>query len=152
MSRYANGTSVPIDRSKAEIERTLTRYGAEKFAYMSEQDRAQIAFQFKGRAIRMKLDLPRPNDFAKTEKGRPRPPAAQVSECDKAIRQKWRALLLVIKAKLEAIEAGVSTFETEWLPWVVLPNGRTVAEHIGPQIAEGKIPSTLMLTMDEDER
>jgi hypothetical protein len=94
----------------------------------------------------MKLDLPRPSDFAETEKGRSRPESAQRSECDKAVRQRWRALLLVIKAKLEAIEAGVSTFETEWLPYVVLPGGKTVAEHIGPQIAEGKIPSTLMLT------
>jgi len=33
VSRYAEGTSVPADRSRAEIERTLTRYGADQFAY-----------------------------------------------------------------------------------------------------------------------
>jgi hypothetical protein len=29
---YAVGTSVPVDRSKAEIERLLIRYGADHFA------------------------------------------------------------------------------------------------------------------------
>ena len=31
---YAEATSVPVDRSKSEIERTLDRYGATHFAYM----------------------------------------------------------------------------------------------------------------------
>jgi hypothetical protein len=30
---YAAHTKVPIDRTKAEIERTLGRYGADHFAY-----------------------------------------------------------------------------------------------------------------------
>ena len=30
---YAARTTVPIEKSKAEIERTLTRYGADRFAY-----------------------------------------------------------------------------------------------------------------------
>jgi hypothetical protein len=33
MSRYASETSVSQDRSRAEIERTLQRYGADMFSY-----------------------------------------------------------------------------------------------------------------------
>ncbi|WP_242394821.1 hypothetical protein [Anaeromyxobacter oryzisoli] len=37
MGRYAQGTSVPMERSRAEIERTLVRYGASGFAYAWER-------------------------------------------------------------------------------------------------------------------
>ena len=37
MRRYAEGTSVPVDRSRAEIERALTRYGATGFGYQWER-------------------------------------------------------------------------------------------------------------------
>lgn len=37
MSRYAQNTSVPMDRSRAEAEKTLIRYGANGFAYAWEQ-------------------------------------------------------------------------------------------------------------------
>ena len=33
MSRYAKNTSVSTERSKAEIEKTLKRYGVEEFFY-----------------------------------------------------------------------------------------------------------------------
>lgn len=37
MSRYAQNTSVPMDRSRSEAEKTLMRYGATGFAYAWEQ-------------------------------------------------------------------------------------------------------------------
>lgn len=36
MSRYASSTSVPMERSRLEVERTLQRYGATGFAYAWE--------------------------------------------------------------------------------------------------------------------
>lgn len=47
-------------------------------------------------------------------------------------RQRWRALLLVVKAKLEAIEAGISTLEHEFLANVVLPGGSTIGAELVP--------------------
>jgi hypothetical protein len=149
MSRYARNTAVPVDRSKSEIERTLTKYGAKKFAYFAEENRASIAFEFKSRHIRMRLALPTDDDFIRTDKNRTRTPAARVAEREKSIRQRWRAMLLVIKAKLEAIEAGIATFEDEWLAYVVLADGTTVGEKLAPQLADGRAPKTLMLGMDK---
>ena len=37
MTRYADGTAVPMERSRAEAERTLMRYGASGFAYAWER-------------------------------------------------------------------------------------------------------------------
>jgi len=62
-------------------------------------------------------------------------------------RQKWRALALVIKAKLEAVESGISVFEDEFMAAIVMPNGRTVSEEIRPRIAaayeSGNMPALL---------
>lgn len=44
-------------------------------------------------------------------------------------------LLLVIRAKLEAVESGISVFEDEFLANVVMPDGRTVSQHSRPMIA-----------------
>ena len=49
---------------------------------------------------------------------------------DQAVRQRWRALFLVIKAKLEAVESEIVLFEDEFLPHFILPGGMTVAEKI----------------------
>ena len=53
------------------------------------------------------------------------------------MRQKWRALALVIKAKLEAVESGIAVFEDEFMAYIVLPGGEeTVGDFMRPQIAE----------------
>lgn len=45
MSPYAQGTEVPADRSRAEIERMLIRFGADQFVSGWERDRvAMIGF------------------------------------------------------------------------------------------------------------
>jgi hypothetical protein len=64
------------------------------------------------------------------------PAAKQRALLDQATRSAWRALLLVIKAKLEAVETGITTFEDEFLAHLVLPNGQTVGEWAIPMIAE----------------
>jgi hypothetical protein len=53
---YAQGTSVPVSRSKTEIEATLKRFGADEFAYGVRKDgSAQIGFVARGRRIRFTL-------------------------------------------------------------------------------------------------
>lgn len=63
-------------------------------------------------------------------------------------RQRGRALLLVIKAKLESIEAEVETFEQAFLANVVLSNGDTVYDRARDQIAieyQTREPSVMLL-------
>lgn len=50
-------------------------------------------------------------------------------------RSRWRGLLLVIKAKLEAVQAGITDFETEFMAQIILPDGSTVGQFMKPQIA-----------------
>ena len=63
------------------------------------------------------------------------------------MRQRWRALVLIVKAKLEAIEAGISTLEREFLADIIMPNNQTVGQWLAPQIEQvyltGKMPPLL---------
>ena len=137
MPTYASGTDVPSDRSRAEIERTLKRFGATAFAYGWEGDVATIAFKMDSRHIRFRLPLPGMDspEIARTPTGKVRARAAAEAAYEQAVRQRWRALLLVVKAKLEAIEAGIGTVESEFLDAVVLPDGSTVGQWVKPQLA-----------------
>jgi hypothetical protein len=139
MATYAKDTSVSSEASRAEIERTISRYGATQFAYGWAGERAMVQFVLHERQIRFVLPLPDQMDrqFALTpERGIRRTPKAQKAAWEQAVRQRWRALHLVVKAKLEAVESGVVTFEQEFGMFVVLPNGQTVGEQVIPAIEQ----------------
>ena len=55
---YAATTDAPAEKSRAEIEATLRRYGATGFAYGWEADRAAVQFTIEGRRIRFALVMP----------------------------------------------------------------------------------------------
>lgn len=150
MSRYAEGTSVSVENSRMEIERTLRRYKADAFAYGSEGRRATIMFRMSDRHIRFILTLPDPADREFTQHSRgARTLEAAEKAWEQACRQKWRALALVIKAKLEAVSAGITTVEDEFLAHTILPDGSTVGQWVKPQLDEayriGAMPTSLLL-------
>lgn len=151
--KYAQQTSVSVDNSRNEIERTLKRYGAKEFMYASSGDKALIMFQAKEKRIRFILALPNRNDrkFTHTQsRGVKRTIEAQEKEYEQACRQKWRALLLVIKAKLEAVDSGISIFEEEFMANIILPGtgGQTVGEYVLPKINEAYVSNTLPPMLD----
>lgn len=73
---FAADTTVPVDRSRSELERILQRYGATAFAYgWDESGRVVIRFKAHHRLIRFELALPSPVLLLR----RPRPPASEPS-------------------------------------------------------------------------
>lgn len=62
MATYAADTQVSAEKSRAEIEATLGRYGAVSFAYGWSGDRVMIGFTMEGRQIRFNLEMPDRND------------------------------------------------------------------------------------------
>lgn len=146
MSRYAADTSVSSEKSRAEIESTLRRYGAVAFGYMSNRDSAMVGFQVNARRVKFHLPMPDPTarEFTHTpgreiERSRVQADAAWEQAC----RQRWRALALCIKAKLEAVEADITSFDAEFLAHIVLPDGATVGERALPAIEQAYATGTL---------
>lgn len=146
MSKYASPTSVSAAKSREEIERTLERYGAGGFMYGWEDDRALISFKMADRYVRFVLQMPSKDEarFWKTPGGRSTRTREQAAAAwEQATRQKWRALALAVKAKLEAVDAGIATFEQEFLAHIVLPNNQTVSDWIEPQIHAAYLGGTM---------
>jgi hypothetical protein len=137
MARYASETSVSVSQSKMEIERIVERYGAGQFMSGWSAEQAVIAFAMEGRQVRFILPMPSKDEQRFTHHSRGlRTPEAALKEWEQACRQRWRALALVIKAKLEAVESGISIFEDEFMANIVLPGGRTVSQEVRPAIAQ----------------
>jgi len=133
--RYAETTKTPVDKTRTEIEAALRRYGATAFGYAWSPTAASIMFEIDGRQVRIMLPLPdrKERRFTHHSRGeRSTEMAEQVYE--QACRQSWRALLLVVKAKLEAVAAGISSIEREFLADVVLPDRSTIGEWVRPQL------------------
>ncbi len=137
MPTYAKTTTVSVEKSKAEIERALKRWGATAFMFAWEGDRNLVAFKYNGLEARIPIPMPdrHSDEVVRTPVTREtRTRDAQERAYDQALRQRWRAMLLIVKAKLEAIEAEITTFEQEFLPYFVLPDGRTVSDAMMPGI------------------
>lgn len=119
MRKFAEGTEVPVARSKAEIEAMLNKYGATRFAYMGSATHAVIVFEIVEIRVRFDLPLPAPDE----------------RNAEKETRRRWRALALVIKAKLEMVNSGIVSLEDEFLSHAVMPNGERMGEWAKPQLA-----------------
>ena len=117
---YAYKTDVEITQSRAEIEAQLGRAGAGQIVGGWDRNTRSgfIIFALGGKQYR--LDVPQ-REYGHREK-------------DQVDRERWRALLLIVKARLELVRAELSTVEVEFLPHMMLPNGKPVAEVIMPAI------------------
>jgi len=152
VTKYAANTEVSSSRSRDEIERTLERYGADQFLYGWRESDAIVGFRMEGRQVKFILPLPAKDDKSFTEytsRGKllARTDDAARKLYEQAVKQRWRALALVIKAKLEAVESGIAVFEDEFMANIVLPNGQLVGEQVRPAIAaayeSGNMPTLL---------
>lgn len=137
MPLYAENTRVPVTRSKAQIEETLTRYGIEEFGFGVSPRGSGILFKKDGRCYKLNVPNPDRNKFNYN------------TQYEQAIRQRWRILLLSLKAKLEEVEAGLTSFEDQFLAYMALPDGSTVGDFMKlpenlERLAETKMPKLLM--------
>jgi hypothetical protein len=149
--KFAEGTEVPAAKSKFELETLLEKYGADQILFGSKPGQgAVIAFVIQNRQIRFLLPFPNMNsdEFIKTPTGRIRKNTTKNEAYDQEIKRRWRSLCLCVKGKLESVDAGIVTFEQEFMPYFVLPNGQTVADKVIPEINEiylsGKTPQLLL--------
>lgn len=144
---YAEGTSVSPEKTRAEIERVVRHgHGGRSFSFFSDEDLGieTISFKLDNRQVRFSLPMPDPEDFLRDGRGRIRAKAAQQAAYDQEIRRLWRCLLLIIKAKLEAVKSGARTVDEEFLADTVMGNGETVGRWLNQLAETGHIPPLLL--------
>ncbi len=153
MGLYAADTAVSSEKSKGEIESTLRRYGADQFMSGWKDNQAAVQFRIKTKLVRFVLPLPSASADEFTKGGclrswshgegsaspshsrgcfAARPPEVAARLWEQACRQRWRALALAIKAKLEAVACGITSFEEEFMAHIIIPgtHGKTVGDMI----------------------
>ncbi len=139
MPAYAQNTAVPVERSRAEIERTLAKYGATRFGTMMEPTGASIYFEVNGRQIQLRVPMPPRDDKQFTRGHRSSWRAVSTTERDKRyeqeFRRRWRVLLITVKSLLEAVDSKVLTFDQAFLAHVVIPGtAKTVGDALVPKL------------------
>lgn len=152
---YGATTKVSVEKSQAELGSLLRKHGATGLGVAFDEQRAMCAFVMQARHVRLSVPLPTLEEVKKL-KGTPRTWwSMSVAERarwekdarDQVERQRWRQLILLVKAKLEVIELGLSTVEREFLADLVLPGGSTMHEHVRAGIDElyvtGRLPPLL---------
>ncbi len=138
MTTYAHQTDVTPEKSRADIEAVLKRYGATAFVagWDEKQGRASVMFTMADRNIRLDIRHPNPKDASVTTTpgGKLRNYDQRKAVVDQQLRQRWRATVLYVTALCEAIETRVLTVDQAFLPFIVWPDGRTIAEWAEPNI------------------
>jgi len=130
--RFAEGTTVEVGKSRMEVEELLHKHGAVQVIIGTDREKGGgfVHFALGGRQYR--LMVPK-RDGRRNE--------MQIE------RERWRALLLLLKAKLEVVASEMVTMEQEFLAYVMLPNGRTVGSEISEALEasyqSGEMPKLL---------
>lgn len=125
---YAATTKVPVAKTRVEIETLLERIGCTQRGCVVDdtEQRAVVGFVLAGAKYRIEVPLPTVERRSILTTG----PAIDrvLREHQQATRSRWRGVLLLLKAKVEAVRLGLSSYEKEFMADLVLPNGHTVQE------------------------
>jgi hypothetical protein len=123
--RYAEGTDVPADRSRAEIQRILAAHGCEKMAFGTGPEGDMLQFELHERRYRFAILRPTQKQW-----GLARGYRASYWESwrDAEWRRRWRAQVLLLRAKLEFGEGDAEAAARELLPYLLLADNRNLAE------------------------
>lgn len=123
---YAEGTKVAVSKTIAEIEDLVRKSGGERFYRGEHEGKMVLGWWQKERMIMFGVELKPLSEFAKKPGSwRTLPVSEQEKRRDQAMREKWRAMLLVIKAKYASVEAKIETFEESFLGQLVVPDPET---------------------------
>lgn len=138
---YAKRTKVSPEQTKAELEQLVLAHGATGYMTGHRGKIALVGFEMRDRQIQFLLPMPEADEpeFARkavnATTSKPRTEPERIAAWQQACAQRWRQALLVVKAKLEAVEVGIVAFEEEFLAHIVLPGGQTVGQAMIPRIA-----------------
>ncbi len=135
-ARYASETEVPVEKSRMELEKLITRFGASQILTFQEDKQAIVQFTSRDRMIRLTLPLPLLEDpiIQRTAQNYQRSKAAARDALAKENRRRWRAMVLLVKAKLTAVEEGIVEFEEEFFANTIMADGQTLYQRARGQV------------------
>lgn len=138
---YARGTDVSVTRSQEEIGKTFSRYRIETYGFNVRPGQAAVQFVLAGVPVDIAIPLPaRPTAVRVTSPDTGRSVLA-MPRWEQEVKEVWRALVLLLKANLEAVERGLLSAEQAFLAYVAIGDGsgRVLGDVIIPQWREQRL-------------
>ena len=135
MRRFAEGTTVSVEASRGEISGLLTKHGVIRQAWAQEPERDTLQFELQGHVYRFVMERPTTEGLHAQWIADGKPPTTTKylpndNQVQAEWRRRWRANVLLLKAKLEFAEGDASTVIRELMPYAVLVDGRTLEEAV----------------------
>lgn len=147
MSRYAQTTTVPIERSRQEINRIIQRWGAKGIGWLDDWEHNRVILQFRfahdagGIPVlfnaQFTLQLDREQEIRERCMGvRGLRQAQFEKEMANRGKREHRVLLLWLKGCFEAVEEGLVDPAVLFMPFYVGARGETVADVLMPALGK----------------
>jgi hypothetical protein len=152
--KYAEGTSVPIERTMAEILSVLKAHGCSSYAFAVERGVHQIMFAHGGYSYKMSVIPPDEGNFELPATRQRRTSDGIKKAYEDEYRRRARVLLISVKAKMEMCSIG-SSIEKEFLGDLMLPTGRTMAQWSAeelPKLNRGEEPTFMLMLAEGKDR
>lgn len=143
--KYAAQTSIPVGKSKGEIDKLLREWGCTRIGWEENVKTGEVVLRFVWSkdqnvyAAKMVVKIP----DEKSIRARPevlnertgKPSDIRVAKAlEAAGRSELRILLLWLKAAFNAVEMGLTTAEIIFLPFFMMPDDQTVGDVIVPKL------------------
>jgi hypothetical protein len=126
-------TATAGDRAINELQKTLAAFGCQSFGVMTDQERQVMIVAFKWRERQVHLEASWKGYAAALLKGkRQKYGQARATQERKALEQAKVSVCSVlrdwVKGQTTAVECGVLSFETAFMPHMLLKDGRRVID------------------------
>ncbi len=134
MKRYAEGTTVSVESSRAEISGILAKHGVLRQGWFGTPDGDELIFELHGGQYRLRIEKPTAEGLRQQWIADGKPPTTTKwlpndNQVAAEWRRRWRANVLLLKAKLEFAAGGdITTVDRELMAYRVLADGRTLGE------------------------
>ncbi len=125
--RYAEDTTVSVAQSQAQVQELLEKNGVERIGVIRNLGQAELWFEFNNRNYLLRMPIP-----------------ASAKNIEQERKRAWRCLLLLIKAKFEAINSNISTIEHEFFANTVMPDGQCLIDSAAVQIDKALTGRTIL--------
>jgi len=115
-------TEVDAYKSQGDLDRLMSRYGADVTRWSNYP--GLIRFEFQLNRIGYRIDVPVPAGY--NEK-----------DSEQIRREKARVMFYYMKAKMTAAESGVADLAHEFMPYMITGTGRVLGEEVADAMASG---------------
>jgi hypothetical protein len=125
-------TRVSVDKTVGEIQKCLASHGAKAILCEYDVKWNVIALSFKVSASQQELAFRLPTDWRPVltplEHDRKVPRSFRTP--DQALRISWRIIKDWVEAQMAIIDTKMVTLEQVFLPYAIMPDGRTLYERV----------------------